>query len=628
MTCLNSFHFGARLVAALVVACTASIVMNPLHIEAAALALRVSDRLDGNAQAVAVFPLGTSNIVANVNYRDVNQGSSVDLAIFDRNNLQVAAYREPIWMTGSGAFQSRLIAPTALAPGEYRVRAQVAGGESVEQRFSVGSPVESAPPTPVSTPVVSPEPSPGPVRPVPVQLASARAPAGSTHESLLSQVVAPSSGSTALRTVADRRFGLANIFPNGAAVPGVAASGSVAWMTRAKQVGAVDNRWEIRWDSIETAPGVFNWAATDLAVSATRGAGLRLVAVVVGTPGWAGTSAASPPRGLDQSPILSDGTMNPANPWGRFMRTLANRYSGQIDAYEIWNEPNRPDFWGGTADDYYRLLSTAMAAIRHADANAKVVFGGLDGFRDLTFLDAVLSAAVADPRPPGRRGAFDVLAWHAYHRPADLYVGTIALRERLARRGLSQPIWITETNTAAWDDVHVRGANSQPYRWSATGDEQAAFVIQALSYAIAGDVERVIFYRASDTGEREAWGLLNADGAPRKVETAFQFASNLLSGASSATLVREKGADRVVVDQPDRRVTIAWALGPVDAVVRVPAINGLGAEMRDKVGGVGPLIAVDGAYDIQLAAASANLGTSASDFLIGGEPLVIVEKKS
>ena len=174
----------------------------------------------------------------------------------------------------------------------------------------------------------------------------------------------------------------------------------------------------------------------------------------------------------------------------------------------------------------------------------------------------------------------------------------------------------------------MRGTNSQPYRWSATGDEQAAFVIQAMAYAIASDVERVIFYRASDTGEREAWGLLSANGTPRKVETAFQFASTLLSGSSTATLVREKGADRVVVDQPGRRVTIAWAIGPVDVVVSIPAINGQGADIRDKVGGIGQLIAVEGVYAILLPAASANQGTSAADFLIGGEPVVIVETKS
>jgi hypothetical protein len=421
------------------------------------------------------------------------------------------------------------------------------------------------------------------------------------------------------------RFALANVMPDGAAVPGVPGAGGVAWMARAREAGAGGNRWELRWDAIERVRGSYDWAEVDRVVAANQGAGMPLLAILIGTPIWAGTAAGAPPVGLDAPSIMPDGSLNSANPWGRFVHDLASRYRGRIDAYEIWNEPNRPDFWSGSPAQYYRLLSVATAAIRHADPAAKVVFGGIDGYRDLTFLDGVLEVAMADPAPPGRRGGFDVLGWHVYHRPIDVYVGTWAIRERLRARGLAQPIWITETNVAAWDDRRIRGEGAQPYRWSATGQEQATFVLEAFAYALAADVERVYLYRASDAGEREAWGLLQVDGTPRPVERAFRFATELLGGATRARRLGGEGIERIVVDRPDARVTIAWATGPADAPLVFDALSTAPAVLRDKIGGLGAIAPIDGRIVLSLPGASANQGISANDYLIGGDPYVVVE---
>jgi GH35 family endo-1,4-beta-xylanase len=182
----------------------------------------------------------------------------------------------------------------------------------------------------------------------------------------------------------DPRFGLANVLPDGAAVPGQARSATVGWMTRARASGAGGNRWELRWDRIEPAPGRYDWSEVDAVVAANEAAGLPLLAILIGTPAWAADGrASSVPSGLDAPPIMPDGTAGERNVWGRFVHAVAKRYRGRIAAYEVWNEPNRPDFWGGTPEQYYRLLSAGMAAIRHADPNARVVLGGLDGYRNL-----------------------------------------------------------------------------------------------------------------------------------------------------------------------------------------------------------------------------------------------------
>jgi hypothetical protein len=179
---------------------------------------------------------------------------------------------------------------------------------------------------------------------------------------------------------------------------------------------------------------------------------------------------------------------------------------------------------------------------------------------------------------------------------------------------------------AAWDDRQVRGdAAATPYRFSATGDQQATFVLEAMSYALAADVERIFLYRASDAGENEAWGLLQVDGAARPAERAFRFATELLAGVRSARRLGGDGIERIVLDRPGARLTVAWATGPADAPLVFDAAGSAPAQLRDKIGGLGTIAPSDGRIVLSLPGAGASSGAKAGDFLIGGAPYVIVE---
>lgn len=591
-----------------------ALLLFPHAAEAVSIDLRTTDKLELGAPSVSAFPTGTSTVVAAADYREIGAGATIDFAIIDGSGNRTASYQEPVWAAGSGTALVRLIANGPLQPGAYRLRASTPGANPAEVPFTVGAAGAG--------PGAQPTAAPGPTTPP----GSGKAP---PPAQLPSPAQLPVLSARKLATIdSGRRFGLANVLPDGWSVPGAPASGTVAWIARALDAGAAGNRWELRWDQVELAPGVYDWSAIDRVVSANEVAGMPLLLILIGTPPWAGAAAGAPPNGLEAASILPDGSLSPANPWGRFVHTVAARYRGRVLAYEVWNEPNRSDFWSGSPAEYYRLLATAMAAVRHADPGAKVVFGGLDGYRDPTFLDGVLDAALADPAPPGRRGAFDVLGWHVYHRPLDVYVGTLELRERLRARGLHQPVWITETNVAAWDDRQVRGESPRPYRWSATSEEQSAFLLEAFAYAMAADVERIFLYRASDAGEGEAWGLQQVDGKARPVERAFRFATELLIGANRARRLGGEGIERIVVDRPGARVTIAWATGPADAPLVFDAVTSGPAQLRDKIGGIGSVTPIGGRFILSLPGASANQGIHPGDYVIGGDPYVIVEQLS
>src|SRR5690606_16108009 len=58
----------------------------------------------------------------------------------------------------------------------------------------------------------------------------------------------------------------------------------------------------------------------------------------------------------------------------RYVKNAAERYKGRVPVWEIWNEPNVPDFWrpNPNADDYTRLLKGAYETIKAIDRDASV----------------------------------------------------------------------------------------------------------------------------------------------------------------------------------------------------------------------------------------------------------------
>lgn len=132
--------------------------------------------------------------------------------------------------------------------------------------------------------------------------------------------------------------------------------------------GATWVRIDIDWSVIEPRPGRFDWRATDRAIEAARDNGLRVLGLLTYSPGWArsaGVSSHAPPR------VDADFT--------RFVVEAGARLGGAVEAWEVWNEPNLPDFWEPRPDParYATLLAAASEALRSVDEEMIVVTGGL-----------------------------------------------------------------------------------------------------------------------------------------------------------------------------------------------------------------------------------------------------------
>lgn len=417
-------------------------------------------------------------------------------------------------------------------------------------------------------------------------------------------------------TDSDKRFGQDNILPDQyTAIPGIAHA---AWTQLAVDAGARATRWVLNWGEIEAEQGHYNYSAHDPVVAADLAAGLQVQGLLIGAPTWAGRPDS---RSVPANLYLD--WNNPGNYWGQFVYETVSHYLSQIGYWIIWNEPNLQFFWKGTPQDYYQLLKVAYQAAKAADPTAQVMFGGLSGLTNPSFLEGVLAAASADPTAASSRSYFDVFVWHAYSRSSQLYDGTVYYRERLAAHGLDQPISINETNIPAHDDPAVPYSGS--VQWRGTQEEQAAYMIQAYAYALAAGVQQIFVYRASDVGEPEAWGLVRADASLRPAYVSYQVAARYFAHAGSAARSSPaEDVDMVTIQRPGERVRALWTTAGHGAVVRLDAVSS-SAMLVDKYGNASTIRPRGGKYRINLPAATCSNGVNQNDYIVGGDPFLVVE---
>jgi len=398
--------------------------------------------------------------------------------------------------------------------------------------------------------------------------------------------------------VSTGRLGLCDV------LPGVAPSGQ-SWNALAFAAGARLNRWEIRWDSVEPAPGVFNFTADDAAVQQSIAAGLQVVGILIGTPAWAGHAGNGVPRGLDRP--LHD----PQNLWAQYVLTTVAHYRGQVSDWEVWNEPDMRFFWRGTPDQYARLLQVTYRAVKDADPAARVLMGGMV-VPDLGFLTRVLHDAAKEAG--GHGPIFDAVSWHAYGPAHLLYTNIRRVRAVLDATGFGRtPIWVTE---AGFPSANPNGT-----------PRQAAYVLQSITYALAAGAQRVLVYRASDDATGKGWGLLDSQGTQRPSYLAFEVAADSLDDSGPIVYAPDSHVERFTFYEPGRRVTVLWSHGIADQHVTLPAA-GPQASLMDWQGEGSVIDGAAGSYQLTVPGATYNAGVDPSGSVVGGPPVLLTEPNS
>ncbi|MCX6136774.1 MAG: hypothetical protein NTV54_04670 [Ignavibacteriales bacterium] len=180
---------------------------------------------------------------------------------------------------------------------------------------------------------------------------------------------------------------------------------------KASQIGVKWTRLQASWRDIEKRKGVYSWEQTDAAFAATLGKGIIPFVCLSGSnPLYCATTPVTDPKEKEiYGSSLYPPTKDPAamSAWLAFVRAAVGRYSGQIQFWEVWNEPNHRHYWGAEPDgrEYGVLLRETSAAIRESNPNAKVIAGALAGL-DPDFTAKFLAG--------GNAKNVDVITFHNY----------------------------------------------------------------------------------------------------------------------------------------------------------------------------------------------------------------------
>jgi len=320
-----------------------------------------------------------------------------------------------------------------------------------------------------------------------------------------------------------------------------------ARLDRAAEAGASLVRVDVGWASLERA-GKGRWDAYELrrldsVVREARGRGLRLILTLADSPCWA---SSAPPavrrrcsgrwweRGVHRYP--------PARPadYGDALAFLARRYRTRIAAWEMWNEPNHPEYLRGpnAARRYAALVRAGYRKAKPAAPEAALVAGALSE-ADTRFTRRLYAAGI--------RGFFDAFSIHPYSSDASpldprgpgaarvsFIRGVPAIRRLMLRKGDDKPVWLTEFG---WS-TNRGGRRGDGVLESA----QAAYVGQALAAVRSWPYVPVAVYyglddQSSDRRDREGnYGLLRHDGSPKAAFGAFRTAALRAGSARSAAL--------------------------------------------------------------------------------------------
>jgi len=196
------------------------------------------------------------------------------------------------------------------------------------------------------------------------------------------------------------------------------------------------------WAQLEPERGQWDWQALDKDVSLAEDHGVELLLTLGRSPHWAssrpnerGRKANAMPGGMAEPRSLDD--------WREYVRTVATRYKGRIKAYEVWNEPNLPNFFSGTPEAMRDLAREAYTTLKQVDPDIIVVSPSAAGPTGPSWMEEYLQLG-------GGKYA-DVIGWHFYlqRRPPEAIFDYMQrLRPILSSGGVGdKPIWNTE---AGW----------------------------------------------------------------------------------------------------------------------------------------------------------------------------------
>jgi polysaccharide biosynthesis protein PslG len=309
-----------------------------------------------------------------------------------------------------------------------------------------------------------------------------------------------------------------------------------------KQAGFNWLKVQVEWYQVETAPGQFDWSQLDPIVGAGNADGLNVMLSVVDAPPFYRT----PTSGL---------TPGDPNTFQRFMQTLAARYAGKVQAYEVWNEENLAREMGsGNVDPsaYLPLLEAGYTGVKAGDPTALALLGApsptgatIPGevIDDLLYLQQLFALNGGEVK-----GYYDALSAHpsGFSNPPDCTPATPQCS--LSGGFNTDPSFFAFTRVQQYRDLMVAQGEGTKKIWftefgycsnptpppgyeycsSIDATTQASFLVQAFRMAraldyVAGMMQWNLNYQLAVPQSDEKWGfgVIRSDWSARPAYNAL-----------------------------------------------------------------------------------------------------------
>ncbi len=304
-------------------------------------------------------------------------------------------------------------------------------------------------------------------------------------------------------------------------------------------IGMVRDR--INW--VMTPEGTIDWTSNPAVAAVKAAHGLEVCGMIQTAPSWM----------VNQTHIPVDLLAT----W-KFGKAAAEKYRGQITAWEFWNEPD------GSSIPPWEFASAQKAmylGMKAGEPSVKVLNGSSCLHPVPLYMDIAMSNGLSE--------YFDLYNFHTYEAIGQLAASVRDERALLERHGVGgKPMWVTENGYSAIGQI-------QPYRRSQKWEhnlktelDQAEYVAKAQIALLTAGVDRTFSFLFAPFNEGGAdgnggkiMGLLRWDFAAKAGYTALATLIDQLAGAEYlGELVSGKNSSLFLFETLEKeQIVVCWS---------------------------------------------------------------------
>ena len=321
----------------------------------------------------------------------------------------------------------------------------------------------------------------------------------------------------------------------------------------------------VAWPNLEPERGRWDFARLDRYVAMAKLTGVDVLLPLGLSPTWASARPnerasyalgnAAEPRDIDD--------------WKNYVRTVATRYKGRIQNFEIWNEPNERSFFSGTPEKLVELTCEARRVLKSVSPENRLVSPSMVGLGNAPELLGAFLEKVG-------RNCIDIVGFHFYvpKGPPEALLPLVArVRAATQKAGVGQlPLWNTESGWWIANEGTPLAKPDPEWLRRISVAQSGAWVARSLILGRSAGLERFYWY----AWDNKEMGLIEPkDGSYRPGADAYAAVATWLKGSTTVNCAADQANWTCIVDDPaDKQKTsevlLVWNTSQTGAKYQVP----------------------------------------------------------